>query len=194
MRTSRVAFALCFFAISCAVADEVKFAEDQHCVAWRTKKRMMMVKRLEPVGINCAAKTKAIASGEGFVLNLEVPVDQFNSGEPKRDQEVVKLLGAAVSFESQPLTMEKIKSLGDEPQAVSGQLQMNGKKFPVEFQVTAKKAGDWIFTGQVVSKMSAFEVEPPTVGGGMIAKVDDYLELHFQFHSSKIEGFPELGK
>lgn len=182
-------FFILFFAVYFTHAD-VSFPKD-HCVAWKTKKTMFLFKKLEPVGISCEVTTTILKDedGEPF-LKVEVPIKSFDSGETKRDLEVVRILKADKQANLIFKTSEAFKiydtkkDFGDN---FSGELIIGGAKNPVNFRVfKIKKDGKFFYKGKATLKYTDLNISPPSVAGGAVAKVKDYLELHFRFSHDKI--------
>ncbi len=165
-----------------------------HCVAWKTNKTLALVKRATAVGTSCQVTVKATQSGSNLGAEISVPIASFSSGEKKRDAEVLKILGASkqpnLLFKVTPLSAAAWQAMlknGSGP--VKGTLYFNKKAHPLTAVAKVTKSGSNIeVRGDIVTKFSAIGITPPTVGpGGSIAKVDDYLELHFNFVSSKVQ-------
>ena len=185
--------ALTFSSIPETQAASPVLAAGQHCVAWKTKKTLAMVKRVEPVGTNCSATIKALKVGDKYSAEITVPIAAFNSGEKDRDKEVLKILQANVApnlvFTVDPLpasTWQTMLSKGSGP--VRGKLSIAGKTYNLTATAKVRKSGSKVEVyGMIVTKYSDLGIKPPSVGpGGSIAKVDDYLELHFNFLSDKV--------
>lgn len=165
-----------------------------HCVAWKTKKTLALVRRAEATGINCNIQVKAVKSGDKLGAEVTIPIASFNSNEKDRDKEVQKILKANVQpnliFKTEMLTAATWKNMmGKGSGPVKGTLKIGGKNYPVSTVAkVAKAAGGYEVYGAILTKYTAFGLQPPVVGpGGSIAKVDNYLELHFNFHSSKLQ-------
>ena len=167
----------------------------KHCVAWKTNKTLGLVKRVSPVGMNCNVTVKAVKVGAKYSAEVIVPIRSFNSGEKDRDKEVLNILKANVSpnlvFKVDPLPLGTWKAMlkkGSGP--VRGKLYIANKAKPLSTTAKIRKKGKVIEVyGVVRTKFTALGIKPPVVGpGGSIAKVDDYLELHFNLVSNKVQG------
>ena len=55
MRKGLVILAVLYTAVAASAAAP-HFAPDKTCVAWKTRKRMFMVKKVEPIGVNCTVR------------------------------------------------------------------------------------------------------------------------------------------
>jgi len=176
-------------AVHLAHAD-ISYPKD-HCVAWKTKKTMFLFKKLEPVGVSCDVKTviKKDNKGDSF-LKIEVPIKSFDSNESKRDAEVVKILKADKQANLVFTTYEALKiynSKNNFKGKISGEISIGGKKSPIEFKVSkTRQGGESVYLGKAVLKYTDLGISPPSVAGGVVAKVADYLELHFKFSEDKI--------
>ncbi len=177
-------------------ADAAKLAvpSNSHCVAWKTNKTLGLVKRATAVGTSCNVTVKAIKKGGQLGAEVSVPIASFDSKEKKRDAEVLKILDASkqpnVIFKTamlSPAQWQKMLSNGSGP--VKGTLYIGKRAYPQTTVVKVKKAGsNVVVNGVLVTKFTKLGIKPPTVGpGGSIAKVDDYVELHFSFNSSKLQ-------
>ena len=177
------------------------FLSTDHCVAWKAKKVVALVKNVEPIGKNCkiTVALKSVEAG-GFQFVGRFPVAGFDSQEPDRDKEVNKILKADTHpdliFESLVMSKEQWSEiLQNGTGEIPGNLSAAGVSAALTFAVSAEKNGEnYVFTGSVVSNYTTFKITPPKVAGGLIAKAKDYLEFHFRFQSSQLAGFAELVK
>lgn len=168
-----------------------------HCVAWRTTKTLAMVSQHEAVGTSCQVSVTAKAAGVGkYSASVSIPITSFNSQEPDRDKEVLKILKASVQpnllFTTQSLTKSQwLDILAKGQGSVRGQLAIGGRSFPLGTTIKIRKQGNKIEVfGTIITRFTAFGITPPEVGpGGMIAKVPDYLELQFNLISGKVQNF-----
>lgn len=162
-------------------AEEVPFPEGKDCVAWKTKKAMFFVKVKDPVGINCKIKLETIPEGNKLRVRVLVPVNGFDSGEPSRDSEVVDILKGDkfpnIVFLSEPLDPKEWRT--GNPTSLAGTLNVAGNDSPLTL-VVKKESAKNLVNGMLVSKFTTFKIDPPSVALGVVAKIDDYLELHFQ--------------
>ena len=165
------------------------FLDNDHCVAWKARKVMALVKTVEPVGKNCNITTEIRKDESGdFFFYGEFPIKSFDSKEPDRDEEVRNILLADknpnITFKSDSFKKEDWKKLLEKTDfTLSGTLKVAGRAraFDIPLSFSAKK-----IKGVLKTKYTAFRLTPPSVGGGLIAKAKDYLELHFQFQVEKI--------
>lgn len=165
-------------------ATEVEFPAGKNCVAWKTKKRMFLVRTVEPVGVSCEVKVEWSEQNGKNRIHLVVPVTSFNSNEPDRDKEVVVILGGNaypnIEVTSEVLTSElKTRfSSGDKFQ-LKAELEVSGRKVEKSFDVVRTPSGTFAIA-MVQTSFRDFAIEPPMIAGGAVAKVSDYLELHGQ--------------
>ncbi len=181
-------------ALAAASAGAVPFPAGKACAAWKTKKTMFLFRHLEPVGMNCSVRAGVETLGTVKRLRLAIPIAKFDSGQKSRDAEVVKILGGAaqpeLEFLSRAYTTSEWESLRTTPAAaVEGALRIGGKDFPVTapFALVGEGA-DAAAVGSFVTSFSAFAIVPPAVGGGLVAQVQDYLELHYRVPLSQVTG------
>lgn len=191
-----VAFAILHFSgLSGAAQDSVFSAEQNHCAAWKTEKRLALVSTVVPIGRNCNIVVEFKSNGDKqYFVNVIMPINKFDSESKSRDSEVQKILGADkiadLSFVSESLTLPKWEDLLSHQTAqISGVLSWHEKSYPVTFDVELSRVDEKLFArGRFIGKFSYFNLEPPLVMGGIVAKVRDVLELHFKIDSSKIQG------
>jgi hypothetical protein len=168
-----------------------------HCVAWRTTKTLAMVSQQEVVGTSCQVSVTARAAGAGkFSALVSIPISSFNSNEADRDKEVLKILKASVqpnlTFTTEALSKAQWESLLAKGQGtVRGKLAVAGRSFSLTSLVKIRKsAGKIEVYGSIRTRFTALGLQAPEVGpGGAIAKVPDYLELHFNLSSDKVQNF-----
>lgn len=168
-----------------------------HCVAWRTSKTLAMVSQQEVVGTNCQVSVSAQAAGaDKYTALVSIPISAFNSQEADRDKEVLKILKAAVqpnlTFTTEALSKAQWESfLAKGKGTVRGKLAVAGRSFPLTAQIKIRKSSARIEVyGSIRTRFSALGLQAPEVGpGGAIAKVPDYLELHFNLSSDKVQNF-----
>lgn len=175
-------------------ARAVPFPDGKTCAAWKTKKTMFLFRKLEPVGMDCAARASIETLGGVKRVRVLVPIAKFDSGEPSRDKEVLKILKAdaqpELEFLSRGYTAAEWDALAHtRAAAVEGTLKIGGKEFPVTAPFSFVGEGpDAAAVGSFVTSFSAFEIKPPAVGGGLVAQVQDYLELHYRIPLAQVTG------
>jgi polyisoprenoid-binding protein YceI len=182
-----------------AAAEQEIFEPGDHCVAYRTIKDMFFAFDAEIIGRNCQPTASLVSpAGEaGPRIVVEVPIKGFKSGNFMRDRSVRDLLGAKAQpdlrFTSSPIDVEALRAeiAGGDLQ-VSGVLTLNGKDFPLEFPLEIVEHEQSHFVkGRLSTTFAAFEVEVPTVAGGLIARPHELLELVVQLELERVEGLAD---
>lgn len=172
----------------------------KQCVAWRTSKTLALISQHEVVGVSCQVAVVAQKTAEGkFQATVSVPVASFNSQERERDQEVQKILKASIQpqllFTTQALALKQWEAMLAQGQGtVRGNLAVAGRSFPLTAPVKIRKTGARVEVyGTIRTRFTALGVQPPEVGpGGAIAKVPDYLELHFNLVSDQVQNYRDV--
>ena len=175
-------------------SNKVVWPQGKSAVAWKTKKRLFLVKNVEPVGFNTAISFSVKNVDQSKVILISIPIDQFDSGEPARDKEVIKILKGDIQpvllFTSDPMSEALEKSL-NQAQFVGelkGEFKIGGKPFKVSFNtVTVNDSRGAVLEGELHTTFSQFEISPPSVAGGLVAKVKDDLTLMFHIYMSDIK-------
>ena len=107
------------------------------------------------------------------------------------------LLGAKIQpdlrFVSEPIDAEAVRAeLAEGSLHVPGVLTIGGKDFPVEFPLEiVEREGGHTVKGRLPTTFAAFEVEVPTVAGGLIARPHEDLELVVHLDPARIEGLED---
>jgi len=164
-------------------SSEPEFPAGQSCAAWKTKKRMFLVRTVEPVGISCEVKVERSLLEGVWALRIWIPVASFNSGEAERDAEVLKLLKGErypdILISTEKLEPQLVEDFykGIEIQ-VPGRIEVGGKSLERKFSV--RKGNQGLARVSLLTRFKDFDLKPPQVAGGMIAQVRDDLELHAQ--------------
>ncbi len=163
----------------------VDFPAGQNCVAWKAHKTMFLFKKVEPVGLHCKLKIQVDNPAPSHVqVTVTVPLADFNSGDAERDSEVRKLLKEDVQpelvFVSDTTTARDWPSyLNGTLSTLKGVLKIGGKSHPVVLQLQ-KRVDNQPLVGRVDVSLKALEIEAPGFAGGLVAKVEDTIELWFQ--------------
>jgi len=182
--------------------DEEIFSPGDHCVAYRTVKDLLFAVDAEITGRNCDVSASLVASegGAGPRIVVSVPVKRFKSRNFLRDRTVADLLGAKIQpdlrFASDPIDAEAVRTdLASGSFRVSGVLTIGGKDFPVEFPLEiVEHEGGHTVKGRLPTTFAAFEVEVPTVAGGLIARPHEDLELVVHLDPERIEGLEDWAR
>lgn len=190
--------------VAAAVADggDTFFAAGEHCVAYRTIKDMFFGIDAEVVGRSCevAAALVPAEDGSGPQVVVSVPVKSLKSGNIMRNRTVSDLLGAKTQpdlrFVSDPIDVAALRDgLAAGRFALPGTLSIGGKAFPVEFPLALVGSdGQRAVVGRLVTSFEAFDVEVPTVAGGLIARPHEELELLVRMDVARVEGLEEWAR
>ena len=169
-----------------------------HCVAWKTKKRMFLTHFIEPIGVNCSIKAQFKKEGSGFFIEVSAPIKSFDSKEPKRDKEIIKILKADI----QPTLIIRTKSYSLKEWKSDWKsnkfknkitIEIGKKRFPLIIEAQKyEERKSFILRGKVVTKFSHLSLSPPSFAWGLITRVSDYLELHYNLDVLKIDGFKKV--
>ena len=197
LKLSRIKLFLIYFSFTfLANASNEGFSfEDAHCVAWKTKKKILIFKSLEPVGINCSIKAKFKRKDTGYYIEVSVPIEKFDSNEPMRDKEVSKILKANIRpnliIETEAHSLQHWKfQLKSNNFKNNLNIKIANRSFILETNAKREeKKGLITVKGKVITSFSSLSLKPPGFAWGLITKVSDYLELYYNIDISKIEGF-----
>ena len=70
-------------------------------------------------------------------------------------------------------------------------LEIRGKFYKVMFPLKiSENSGEWLVTGNLVSSITKFGLEIPSVLGGVIADTRDHLELLVHLRFNLVQGVP----
>jgi hypothetical protein len=180
-------------------ADEEIFEPGDHCVAYRTSKGIFFAFDAEVIGRNCQATASLVPSavGVGPRIVVEVPIKGFKSGNFLRDRSVRDILGAKTQpdlrFTSSPIDAEALRNdIARRDLQVSGVLTINGKDFPLEFplEIVEHEKG-LLVKGRLPTTFATFDVQVPTVAGGLIARPHESLELVVHLELERVDGLAD---
>ena len=188
-------------AVAFGDGDEI-FSPGDDCVAYRTHKDLLFAVGVEIIGRNCRVTAALIAAegGAGPRVVVSVPIKRFSSHNFMRDRKVRELLGAKVQpdlrFTSDPIDARAVRAeLADGNLHVSGVLTIGGKDFPLEFPLElVEREGGYIIEGSLPTTFAAFDIQVPTVAGGLIARPHEDLELIVHLDPARIEGLEEWAR
>ena len=182
---------------SVVAVERIFFLED-HCLAYKTEKTVFFFfDEIEVIGKSCevTAEMRWNDSGEQAQVEVSVPVTSFDSGNFVRDSDISEILRAELTpnirFISNWLSRTELqKMLENQKTEVSGNLEVAGNSFLVNFPLNSNVQGEFILIeGQLITSFSAIKVEVPTVGpGGLLAEPKDFLELLVHLRSDKFTG------
>lgn len=188
------------FCWSIALGTTTYQPHQDRCVQYHVRKKMFLIKKELVWGMNCEIAAEVQTDANQVSVKVTIPVEKFNTGNDNRDEDVKSILKYAehprMTFVSQKISLESLKTALEQGQevAVPGMLKIGGRDFPVTFKMSLKKEGpDLVFSGRTEAAMSQFEIPPPRMAGGLIASVEDWLELSFNIHGRHVVGLAELG-
>ncbi|MDH4262324.1 MAG: hypothetical protein OEV78_04685 [Spirochaetia bacterium] len=169
----------------------IKFQDKTSCAAWYSVKSMIFKPRVAMAGVSCHITTRLEKKIDNFRLIAEMPLSSFDSADKGRDKYFRKALNEdvrpALLFESSALDKTKWRDIiNGQFKTLTGELFIGNKKFPIVF--TLKNNGTLI-RGIFKGKFDDFGLIPHTVGPfGMVAKTENYLEIHFQLDFKNTTG------
>ena len=176
------------------------FEAGEHCVAYRVGKRMFLVNSLTVTGKNCDIKASIEMVGTDIALKVAIPVGSFVSGEPERDSHTAEILGAPdyteVIFLSSPIGFGNwSRAVHDGKMDVTGNLQLRGKEYPLATTLHFMQSGSgFVVTGSLETRFSDLGLNAPSVAGGLVARVNDTIQLHYQIQSDRLlKSMPNAG-
>lgn len=169
--------------------------EGSHCVAYKVVKTMFLVKDDVVVGKNCDVSAQVLPELGGlYHIEVNIPVRSFSSGDSERDKDVLVILKASqrpeLTFRSKAYDVgqwrEKFAKT-DFP--LEGELYIGAKAYPLTLQVKySEKESTAEVDGAGKVRFKDFDIKPPKVAGGLVAKAQSDFELHFHLVSQRILG------
>ena len=158
-------------------------------VAWQAKKRFMLFSDQTPVGMNQAVTVSLDQVSGGRRIRVVIPIEKFDSGEGIRDENVRELLkideNKDLLFLSETLSEDSVTGLTrGTVNRIGGTLRIGRKAWPVAFKIRTVSKG--VLEGEFEGTMSQLGVEPPSVVGGIVTKVEDYVKLFVRIHLSSL--------
>ena len=172
-----------FFSSNILFANDVtiKWPEGQSAVAWQSSKTMFLVSDSKPVGINNQVKVAVKVEADSRIISIEIPIKGFDSGDETRDADVFPILKGDIQpnllFTSSPLSSSQWASLMESQlDELTGMLKIGGKDYPASFKLD-KSAPKNLILGLMDSTFASFGLEAPSVAGGIVASVDEELNL-----------------
>ena len=179
--------------------DEEIFEPGDHCVAYRTVKDMFFAVDAEIIGRSCRVTASLVTagSGSGPRIVVTVPVKSLKSGNFLRNRAVADLLGAGTQpdlrFTSKPIEVDALREdIARRSFQLSGTLTLGGKDFPLEFPLEIfEQTGRHYVKGRLPTTFEAFEVEVPTIAGGLIARPHEGLEIVVHLELERVDGLEE---
>ncbi|MGE3683260.1 MAG: YceI family protein [Bdellovibrionales bacterium] len=171
-------------------------AEGSHCVAYHAKKTVFFFfSGSSIVGRNCDISAQVLPEVGGlYHIEVNIPVRGFDSGEEELDEDVMELLRAKerpeLTFRSKPRSAQAWRDLFAKGEfELDGELQIGTSPYPVKFKTQyVEREGVAEVDGVTSVRFSDFGIKPPSVMGGVWAKAQPDLELHFHLTSQRILG------
>lgn len=166
-----------------------------HCVAYKVEKVVLFISKSEVVGKNCDISAQVLPEVGGlYHIEVIIPVRSFNSGDADRDKDVADILKAdqkpEMTFRSKAMTADQWKALftkGDFE--VEGELSIGNKSYPLKLHSKYLTTDDGAEVDGIAKvRFSDFDISPPKVVGGVLAKAKPDLELDFHLLSQRILG------
>lgn len=182
-----ITFVFINFVSSVYAGQDLSFPSGKDCVSWKTRKVLGLFKTVEPVGLNCEITVNLKNQSNGLkTIEVTVPITKFDSKEPERDKEVARILGA----ESEPnlvitsidLDYRKFEA-SEKPLQIDAKLSFGGKSYQVVAETLRKP--DRTYQVLIKTNFTQLGLKPPSVFGGLVAKVSDVLELRAQIQDRK---------
>src|SRR5262249_23633002 len=160
------------------------FDAGKHCVAYKVKKKSLSLFSGTVVGKNCDISVQLLpVVGGGYQVEVSVPISGFDSGDKDRDQDVKTVLKESeqpdIIFRSNTMSEKEWKDYIQKSNVtLDGELTIAGKPYAISAPATVTKTKDGVeVDGVAVVPFAKFDLQPPKVGGGLIAKADSDLEL-----------------
>lgn len=191
-------FFIATLAMHVGVASELPVGS--HCVAYKAKKRMFLIRTVKVLGKNCNIVSQVIPDVGGvYSYKLEIPIENFDSGDEERDKDVRKILKQkaqdSLYFYSEKMSKKEWQKLmvTGKSFSINGTLSMAGQETPIKASVKLiKTAKGFEADGIIYTQFKSFNLQPPKLFGGLMASVKEELELHFHLQSDKTLGFESL--
>ena len=181
--------------------DEKIFSSGDHCLAYRTPKKMFFFTDVVVIGKSCQVNASTEMEGTKKRFIVTVPVESFDSYNSTRDGVVMEILKADdhsdLRFETDWFSDSEIRNLLESGKgSLKGILSLAGRSYPVSFEMDFFSEGrHYRIEDLLDTNYTAFDMEPPVGGpGGFIAIVKDKLVLLAHLQSDQINGFEEAIK
>ena len=179
---------------------EVIFQKNDHCLAYQTEETIFLLINSIVIGKTCEISTQVEREAGNIRFVVSFPIRSLDSGLEMRDDDVTDMLtfesNNDIRFVSDFLTEEQISAaltLGKVN--LWGMLEIRGKFYKVMFPLKiSENSGKWLVTGNLVSSITKFGLEIPSVLGGVIADTRDHLELLVHLRFNLVQGVPEFNQ
>jgi len=164
--------------MSISHASEVDWPKN-NAVAYVAKKTIFLFKDVKVIGINSNIAFSKATLNEGVILTMSIPISDFKTDDKDRDVEVEKILKIDKSkfliFRSDKISKTDYQSMiNGKSMKIKGLLAIGNMNHSVEFQSLTE---DQYILFDFESTFSNFNMLPPKVAFGLVAKAKDYLLL-----------------
>jgi len=179
---------------------EVIFQKNDHCLAYQTEETIFLLINSIVIGKTCEISTQVEREAGNIRFVVSFPIRSLDSGLEMRDDDVTDMLtfesNNDIRFVSDFLTEEQISAALNLGKAnLWGMLEIRGKFYKVMFPLMlSEDSGKWLVTGSLVSSISKFDLELPSVLGGVIADTRDQLELLVHLRFNQEQGLPDFNQ
>ena len=179
---------------------EIIFQKNDHCLAYQTEETIFLLINSIVIGKTCEISTQVEREAGNTRFSVSFPISSLDSGLEMRDDDVTDMLtfesNNDIRFVSDFLTEEQISAaLTHGKSNLWGKLKIRGKFFKVMFPLMlSEDSGKWLVTGNLVTSISKFGIELPSVLGGVIADTRDQLELLVHLRFNQEQGLPDFNQ
>lgn len=171
------------------------FGAGDHCVAYQASKTLFLLAQTKVVGKTCNVSSQVTPALDGkYLIEVRMPSNSFESGEKKRDEDVAKLLGPSgvgdVMFRTDERTaVEWHNLIMQEKFEIPGVVVIDGKEHAVTAEATHTSTPEgYEIDGVIKTNLKHLGITPPTMVGGVFAKVQNDIELHFHLKGDRTLG------
>ena len=178
-------------------ADEI-FQHEDNCLAYKTEETIFLFIDSIVTGKTCELLIKTDTKDGKTRFTISFPISSLDSGVEMRDNDVEGMLSVEsnteIRFVSNFLTQEQIvTALSQGKTKLGGILEVAGQSNSVLFPlILSEQSGEWLVTGKLVTSLSEFGLELPSVLGGVVADTQDYLELLIHLRFNLMQGLPNF--
>jgi len=173
------------------------FDAGKHCVGYKFRMKSLFGSNVS--GKNCDVSAQLLpVVGGGYQVEVSVPVSAFESNDKDWDQELRDAIKESeqpdIIFRSKILSEKDWKQQVQKPKIdLDGEVVFGNKTIPVTVPCNVSKVKNGIeVDGATSVPFEKFGITPPKKGGGLIAKAESNLEIHFHLLSDKILGADKL--
>ena len=174
------------------------FKLDDHCLAYRTEETILLFIDSIVVGKTCEISIQVDRKASNTRFTVSFPISSLDSGLDMRDDDVTEMLSIEsnnyIRFVSDYLSIEQVRAaLAHGKTKLGGMLEIAGKPYKVIFPLKfSEQSGTWLVTGKLVSSLSQFGLELPSVLGGLMADTRDHIKILVHLRFNIVQGQPEF--